>query len=745
MITRISLLHAASFQGQTQELDGLATFNYIYGANGTGKTTISRLIADQGPFPFCSVDWTDGAPLDALVYNTDYVEANFNLSDGLKGVFTLGEDSVEAKRKIGEANAHLEKLKGEVAALRSTLSGPDGQGGKLAELTRIDSRFAETCWRQKQKHDGTLKTAFEGYRNSKEGFRDKLLAEEKSNSAEFAELEELQEKAESVFGPAPELEDAISVPSPDALLVHEGNTILKKLVTGREDVDIAAMINRLGNSDWVHEGVGFYESNDGFCPFCQQSTPESFRESLAAYFDATFARNQHAIADLAAMYRADSEEYRSSLLVIVDDPPEAFLDVDSLEAQVSLLDSRVAENTRRLQLKLKEPSSVVSLERMGQVVRRVQGLLDEANAKIKSHNDLVRNLRSVRTTLSGQVWRYLLDVELKAELVGYHTERRDVESAIDSLRKNIVLLELQIAGGVAGIRELERSVTSTRPTIDDINGILSSFGFSGFSLVEAQGGASYRIVRIDGSPAKASLSEGEKNFVAFLYFFHSIRGSVEASGQTSSRVVVFDDPVSSLDSEILFIVGSLIKNLVEDVRRGRGTVKQVFVLTHNVYFHKEVTFNPRRSAGQAMCEETFWIVRKTVGGSTIKRYLENPIKTSYELLWCEVRDSDRSRLTIQNTLRRILDHYFRILGNIDKDEICERFEGRERLICNSLFSWVNDGSHSAHDDLYVAIDDSVVDDYLDVFRRIFDVMDQAKHYEMMMNSPMPKVVAPSSG
>src|SRR5665647_3349767 len=135
----------------------LATFNYIYGANGTGKTTISRLIADQGPFPFCSVDWTDGAPLDALVYNTDYVEANFNLSDGLKGVFTLGEDSVEAKRKIGEANAHLEKLKGEVAALRSTLSGPDGQGGKLAELTRIDSRFAETCWRQKQKHDGTLK------------------------------------------------------------------------------------------------------------------------------------------------------------------------------------------------------------------------------------------------------------------------------------------------------------------------------------------------------------------------------------------------------------------------------------------------------------------------------------------------------------------------------------------------------------------------------------------------------------
>ena len=81
--------------------------------------------------------------------------------------------------------------------------------------------------------------------------------------------------------------------------------------------------------------------------------------------------------------------------------------------------------------------------------------------------------------------------------------------------------------------------------------------------------------------------------------------------------------------------------------------------------------------------------------STLESFDHNPIRTSYELLWSEVRNENRSNLTIQNTLRRILENYFKILGNMDKDKIIERFDGREKVICASLFSWVNDGSHNA--------------------------------------------------
>jgi len=118
--------------------------------------------------------------------------------------------------------------------------------------------------------------------------------------------------------------------------------------------------------------------------------------------------------------------------------------------------------------------------------------------------------------------------------------------------------------------------------------------------------------------------------------------------------------------------------------------------------------------------------------SKVEKHNTNPIKTSYELLWAEVRKPDRSNLTIQNTLRRILESYFKILGGIDPDKICAMFDGKEKLVCRSLFSWVNDGSHNAYDDLYVSVDDTTVDTFLKVFRAVFDKSGHIAHYKMMM-------------
>src|SRR6202022_3501057 len=100
----------------------------------------------------------------------------------------------------------------------------------------------------------------------------------------------------------------------------------------------------------------------------------------------------------------------------------------------------------------------------------------------------------------------------------------------------------------------------------------------------------------------------------------------------------------------------LIKSLCDEVREAKGTIKQIFVLTHNVYFHKEVTFNPKRKNG-ALIEEAFWTVNKIADHSRLKRHGDNPIKTSYELLWSEVRTPNGSSQNLQNTLRRILESY----------------------------------------------------------------------------------------
>ena len=431
----------------------------------------------------------------------------------------------------------------------------------------------------------------------------------------------------------------------------------------------------------------------------------------------------------ATNYATDAARLQQQLAAIFV-APSKFLDVVKLKAENDLLDSKVTINSQRLAAKKKEASHVVELESLNNVVAAIKTLIDAANGLVAEHNKTVANLAKERSTLTTQVWKYVLN-ELNADLAAYKTECDGFDKAIAAMTAQIATATTDKAKKAAEIRELEKQTTSVQPTIDGINALLSSFGFQGFKLAKAASGTSYKLVRTDGSDAKTTLSEGEKTFVTFLYFYHLLKGSESDSGMTTDRIVVFDDPVSSLDSDILFIVGSLIKGLFDEVRTETGHIKQIFVLTHNVYFHKEVTYNSKRK-DVAMKEETFWIVRKAGLVSKLDKHTTNPIKTSYELLWSEVRNPERSNLSIQNTLRRILENYFKILGGIEFDDLCAMFDGNEKKVCRSLCSWVHDGSHYAHDDLYVSIDDSMVDAYLKVFRAIFDKSNHAAHYKMMM-------------
>lgn len=729
MIESITIGSVATFRDPPEVLNGLSQFNFLFGSNGTGKTTVSRVIADEDSFPTCKVAWKGGTRLQPLVYNRDFVEKNFSPSADLKGVFTLGEKQAETLTKIAAAKADLDALTAKIEALTLGLQGADGNGGKRSELAALETALKDICWAQKQKHDAALQGAFEGYRGSSEKFKGKVIQEVTANSASLVALSDLQKRAETVFGPTPSVAPLTQPIQTASLIAHEANPILAKRVIGKDDVDIAAMIKKLGNSDWVREGRSYYDANEQVCPFCQQSTTETFARSLNEYFDETFLTDSKAIDDLATNYSTDAARVQQQIATAITTASK-FLDAEKLKTEKELLDSKITINLQRLAAKKKEASRVVELDSIQNIATAVSALIDSANALTTTHNNMVANLSKERQTLTAQVWRYVLE-ELKADLTSYKAKRDGLNKAIEAMTSQIASATADKLKKAAEIRELEKQTTSVQPTVDAINALLSSFGFQGFSLAIAANGTSYKLVRADGTDAKTTLSEGERTFVTFLYFYHLLKGSESQSGISTDRVVVFDDPVSSLDSDILFIVGSLIKRLLDEVRAGTGHIKQVFVMTHNVYFHKEVTFNPKRSNG-AMNEETFWIVRKPGLASNIVKHPCNPINTSYDLLWSEVRRSDHSHLTIQNTLRRILENYFKFFGGVDPKEVCSKFAGKEQLICNTLLSWINDGSHYAQDDLYMSVDESAVNTYLRVFRGIFEKSGHLAHYKMMM-------------
>lgn len=740
MITSVKLANAGLYDASGAQLTDLKNLNFIFGSNGSGKTTISRVIRDGGAssdYPDCQITWAGGAPLETHVYNKDFVDTHFNAESNIQGIYTFG-GNVDVAEEIKKLKNEADGIKAKLSGLQRTLIGEDGTGGKKKEREDLAPQFLEYVWDAKRNFSD-LKDAFTGLNGDKKKFRDRYLIEAESNVAKVRDIAELREDAATVFSRS--LTEANVLPNQDSskLLALESSAILNKKIIGKEDVDIAALIKKLGNSDWVQQGRQYFDQLRDQCPFCQQKTDEAFRQSLEGYFDESYVADLAAIDKLLVDYTDAAKELLNAYSVsdIVESP---YLDREAFEKDVAALSLALDSNIDHIKAKRKEPSATANLTDTAPLLAAVNAHILTANKKVKVNNDTIKNLEDKKKDLTSQIWKRLLE-DTKAVYHKFKTETGGLDQAINSLETQIEKETKSLNEKQEEIEENERKIASIKPTISAINDLLKSFGFTNFHLVESAESGFYEVKRRDGSDAKKTLSEGEKSFITFLYFYHLIGGSFNSSGGTNDRVVVFDDPVSSLDSDILFIVCSLIKKVVFEMRSGSSAVKQVFVLTHNIYFHKEVTLEKNVKKTNASKEKTFWVVRKTSERSELCSFDENPIKSSYELLWREVRRKPPSDTAIQNVMRRILEHYFKFYGGITPQQIIEKFDGNDKMICTTLLSWVNDGSHFAIDDLYVTYDEGMVERYLNVFQRIFELSDHGGHYRMMMGDdyrPLPE-------
>jgi wobble nucleotide-excising tRNase len=111
MIETIEVNNVATY-AETQILSNLKKVNFIYGTNGSGKTTISRILDNPNIYPNCNIKWKDNNELPILVYNKDFVNEHFSESKTLKGVFTLGKNSIELQRLIEEKRNLINSLIG---------------------------------------------------------------------------------------------------------------------------------------------------------------------------------------------------------------------------------------------------------------------------------------------------------------------------------------------------------------------------------------------------------------------------------------------------------------------------------------------------------------------------------------------------------------------------------------------------------------------------------------------------------
>lgn len=567
MLSKITLKNIACFDEEEKEIDNLSKVNFLYGANGSGKTTISKIIDNDNFANECLVEWKDNSEVKSLVYNNEFVNNNFLQTEEIKGVFTLGEESKKIREQIKDKKEEIDECESDISGLKKT------KNNKIDEKEDDEKEFIEKCWDLKQKYDEYFQEAFSGYRGNKNKFKEKIYSEE-NNKSELKTFEELKKKSEIIFNEDLKISEEFDLVDSNGLYELENNSIYTEKIIGKEDVDIAGMIKKLNNSDWVKQGIDYYEKNNGICPFCQQETPSIFKKQLEEYFDDTYNEKINLIKQVLTNYENKTQDIIKQIENILDLEND-FLDKNTLSKEKELIEAKISDNIKNIKSKLKEPSSIIEINSIVENLDRFNNIIQKVNKDIKEHNELVMNIKEEKTTLISQIWRFLIS-EIEHDLKTYKSNLKGINKAIKSLDKKIKKLDGKTETLSDEIENLELEIRSIKPTINAINDTLNCFGFKSFKLKEAKKNGNYKIVRENGEDAKTTLSEGEKTFITFLYFYHLLHGSLDENTPiTTDKIVVFDDPISSLDSNVLFIVSNLIKKIIKEVRNDDGHIKQV--------------------------------------------------------------------------------------------------------------------------------------------------------------------------
>ena len=752
MINDIIVKNVATYDNSDHLIANLKKLNFFYGTNGSGKTTISRIINSPFNYKDSTIQWENNRPLNCMVYNKDFIRKNFQQSSNIPGVFTLGEDSIENQQRIKELQQSLTVQQKEKSEILNGIVEIELPQEQLKQKEDLKESFFDLFWKAKEDLDKTaIDIYLQGFKGSKQKFFEKVLEESHKSKSQLKGKSQLLSEQE-------EYDDAKKRELPIINLIHaetinaiEKAKILSEIIVGKDNTVISGLINKLNNSPWVNQGREYLSHSDGKCPFCQQELPEGFLQKIEDYFDFTYEEKIKELKRLLDDYQKQVVDIDEKLTGILDKYPDSILDKNQLQAKKSELDKILQHNTTFMKEKVAMPTIENKIQQSKGIIQGINTILTESNSTIIAQNERARNFNKEK--IKSEVWRYVVDF-LKSDIKRYVQQVSELEKTQKEQIRNLQKINKEITTTEQLLHQEEKKKTSVMRTINKINTVLKQFGFTNFKLDKTADGNNYKIVRMDGSDVGDTLSEGEVSFVTFLYFFFLLQGRNEKSDFNieEEAVVVFDDPVSSLDNNILFIVATLIRSLFGKMisKDTDYYVKQLFVLTHNIYFFHELTnfqgiaaLNKKNKKGKGNKNVAYYIIKKVNGQSTIVSYDDNPIKTIYQVLWEQVKNAEKNiqdgnireidLIGLPNVLRRIVEYYFKILGALSTEGVIKQLPEETRIYARSLLMYLNTSSHGFMDETIDIIPDiELIRQYLKIFKSIFYSTGNEAHYDMMM-------------
>lgn len=731
------------------DLPTFGRYNLIYGWNGSGKTTISKMFRAlemrTEPLPgevTLSIDETNvsgsnfnSATIPVRVFNRDFVtESVFPVDGGeVPHILVVGKESVEKQKEA-------EQLRKSLAVAQTTLKSDQ------REKRNAESALDKHCIDRAAVIKDTLRSSgAHPYNNyNRTGFSNRARRMVAAGDKETHRLDDSDRDAllaQLRASPKPTIQ-ILTYQLPALKVLAE--TASELLSTTVVSAAIQSLKDDPALSGWVHQGLGLHqERHVDQCLFCEQALPSGRLSALEAHFNAEYEqlmkRLDTEIDGLNAAATAGAGLSFPNRAEFYDDlAGEYALAEGTLRGAISstkqFLDSLVTALMDKKTRAFERVELKVSLPEVDSAI------VSQLNDVIQKHNQACDEF-SIRVSAARQ--------RLEADSVAAALD--DFQSLNDSVHASearVTAADAETQRLNQEIARLEREIVEHRQPAEELNDDLRQYlGHSELCLEIKDTG--YTITR-NGIPAQA-LSEGETTAIALLYFLKSLK---DRRFDLAKGVVVLDDPVSSLDANALYLAFGFIRERTKDAA-------QLFILTHNFTFFRQVRnwlhhLNGRNKKGVGQRPARFYMLECVPNAdprcSTIRPLdpLLEQFESEYHYLFARIYRAAEGttplgldeNYVLPNMARRVLETFlaFRQPGNSgelwQKMQNADYDEAKKVRIIRLLHTHSHGDviGEPEHDPSVLGEAGSVLKDLLD-----FIAAQDTGHYEAMVQLVKPQV------
>lgn len=709
---KLNLYAESLFECEELEINKKITF--VYGKNGTGKSTLAKLIEEQGN----NYDVRIFQGFDKVV----------DASNRLNAV-VLGEENNTIRHQIEKVENQIQVLEEQKKIIKKTVEKPEEDSSNYWTRNR-DAQMAY------EKKEGEIKSFYTRaaalIKNQKNPQISSTTYDTRAFQRDIPNAQLLNEKEKNqcteILKSTPKVADDIEFPTIDVKILFEDvNTILNHKV--EEKVKVIRLENHPEKRAFADMGRKIHKKGD-ICAFCGNLIDDDVYEELEKYFSADEVRefrekiNKKLDAILLTKKMVEKLEIDKKTFY-----PDFFDEVEELDVLLSSL----------------KRDYILFLERLEKALKNKLSYLFEGVSKIES--DLPMDFKDISYKYNELKVKNnendLLDKQEKArELLRFHSVKEQLEAFEFVVRmRELELLEKQkdlmhdelmneilkltgengineqIAGLQEKIVELQKETRNEKILAQNINKKLRymvSFELEHCEDEEEKGYYLVRNIHTNETRDITKLSTGEKNIIAFLYFIEKLN-EIQDNETKNKKIIVFDDPMNSNDDNMQYLIIEELQVLMNNIQNE----DRFILLTHNTHFYLNVTY-------KRGYKDNLYLHLKSNGEKTIIKVItskNDDFCTNYQSLWKELiflyNNSGASQVMLLNPMRRIIETYSKF-NAINHNDFCAKKSGAMKLL--------NVNSHSI-DDLEADLCGKEKKDIADLFCACFVLNNALEHFQ----------------